>query len=112
MIVEASPLNEHQSVGVVERSVQTNGGVIRTRNLALEQSSSKKLEADHVVFPWLMHAAVLKLAAMGGPLTTDAVANRTGKSYAFSVSASSTFRWTEHEAERASLKRSCSVECI
>ena len=40
--------------------VQTNGGVIRTRKLGLEQSYSKKLEADHVVIPWLiMHAAVM-----------------------------------------------------
>ena len=56
VIVEASPVNDHQSDGVVERSVQTNGGVIRARKLPLGQSSSKKLEADHVVIPWLMHA--------------------------------------------------------
>ena len=60
VIVEASPVNGHQSDGVVERSVQTDGGVIRARKLPLEQSSSKKLEADHVVIPWLiMHAAVM-----------------------------------------------------
>ena len=60
VIVEASPVNDHQSDGVVERSVQTNGGVIRARKLPLGQSSSKKLEADHVVIPWLiMHAAVM-----------------------------------------------------
>ena len=40
--------------------VQTNGGVIPTRKLGLEQSYSKKLEADHVVIPWLiMYAAVM-----------------------------------------------------
>ena len=59
VIMEASPVNEHQSNGVVERAVQTVGGMIRTHKLALEQSFSKELEADHVVIPWLiMHAAV------------------------------------------------------
>ena len=43
VIVEASPVNEHQSDGVVERSVQTNGGVIRTHKLALAQSYSKEV---------------------------------------------------------------------
>ena len=38
-------MNEHQSSGVVEVDI------IRTRNLALEQSYSKELEVGHVVFP-------------------------------------------------------------
>ena len=38
------------------------------------------------------------------------MANRTGKSYPLSVSASGTFRWTEHEAGRTCWKRSSSVE--
>ena len=53
-------MNEHQSNGVVERAVQTIGGLIRTHKLALEQSCSKELEADHAVIPWLIiFAAVM-----------------------------------------------------
>ena len=49
MIMEASPVNEHQSNDVVERAGRTVGGMIRTHKLALEQSYYKGLEADHVV---------------------------------------------------------------
>ena len=49
--MEASPVNEHQSNGVVERAVKTVGATIRPHKLALEQSHSKELEADHVEIP-------------------------------------------------------------
>ena len=51
-------MNEHQANGVVERAVETVGGMIRTHELAIEESCSQELEAGHVVIPWLiMHAA-------------------------------------------------------
>ena len=49
VIMEDSPVNEHQSNGVVERAVQTVGGMVRTHKLALEQSKIKEVEADYVV---------------------------------------------------------------
>ena len=63
MIMEASPVNEHLSNGVVERAVETVGVMIRTPNkLALEQSCSREFGADHVVISWLiMHAVTVSL---------------------------------------------------
>ena len=58
VIMEVSPVHEHQSKGVFKRAAQTVGGLIRAHELKPEQSYSKELEADHVVVPWLiMHAA-------------------------------------------------------
>ena len=58
--MEGSPVNEHQSIGVVERAVQTDGGMIRTHTLAIEKSCGKELKADHAVVPGLtMHTAVV-----------------------------------------------------
>ena len=44
MIMEASPVNEHQSNGVVQRAVQTVGSMILTHKLAHEQSYRKELK--------------------------------------------------------------------
>ena len=108
-------MNEHQSNGLVEPAVQTVGVMIQLHKLALEKSYGKELDSDRVEIPRLiMHAwsHCLKWAPMGGLRTRDPVANRTGNNYSFSVSACSTFRWAEREAERTSLKRSPSMECI
>ena len=60
VIMEASPVNEHQSSSVVERGGSDSWRKSRIHKLALEQSYSKELEAGHVVIPWLiMHAAVM-----------------------------------------------------
>ena len=53
-------MNISHKVLCFERAFQKVAGMIRTRKLALVQSYSKKLEADHVVFPWLIvHATVM-----------------------------------------------------
>ena len=60
IIVENSPVGGHESNGVIERAVQTVGGMIRTHKLALEKSYDKEITADSVVIQWLiMHAAVM-----------------------------------------------------
>ena len=59
VIMEASPVSEHQSSGVFACS-SDSWRMIRTHKVALELSYSKELEADQVVVPWLiMLAAVM-----------------------------------------------------
>ena len=60
MIMEAFPVDEHQSNGVVHHAVQTVGGIIRNHELALGRPFSKELGGDYVVIPCLiMRAAVM-----------------------------------------------------
>ena len=60
VVMENSPVGEHESNGVIERTVQTVGGMIRTHKLALEKAYNKELEAENVVIQWLIiHAAVM-----------------------------------------------------
>ena len=60
IIMEVSPVNEHESNGTIERAVQTVGGMIRTHKLALERAYGQTLGAGHAVVQWLiMHAAVM-----------------------------------------------------
>ena len=65
MILEANPVHDHQPHGVVERALWTLGGMIRTHKLALEQSYSKELQADHMVVPWLIVHAVVTVSLFG-----------------------------------------------
>ena len=57
MVVENSPVGSSQSNGVVERGIQTVQGMIRTLRSALEDRWGVKLEADHVVWTWMVEYA-------------------------------------------------------
>ena len=58
--MENSPVGDHESNGVIERTVQTVGGMIRTHKLALEKAYNKELEVENVVIQWLIiRAAVM-----------------------------------------------------
>ena len=99
VIMEAGPVNEHQSYSGLEGAVQIVGGVIPAHNLALEHSYSKELEADHGAIPWLMMRGVVVVSVFEvGSDGKTAHENRTGQNYPFSVSTCSTFFCTEHEA--------------
>ena len=59
-IVEHSPVGESQSNGAAERAVGEVKGMIRTLRVGLDRKLDAKLEANHVIFPWLIeHAGVL-----------------------------------------------------
>ena len=117
VIMEGSPVHQHQSHGVVERAVRTVGGVIPTHKLALEQSCSKELEGNFVVILWLIihAAAMVPLFEIGSDGRTTCARSH-GMPYRielqFLVSVCSIFRWTEHGAQRTSWVRSSSVECV
>ena len=99
VIMEAGPVNEHQSHSGVEGAVQTVGGVILAHKLALEQSYSKELEADHGVIPWLMmHEVVVVSMSEFGSDGRTVHGNRAGQNNPFSGSTCSSFFCTEHEA--------------
>ena len=114
VIRDASPVNERQSSG----AVRTNRSMIRNHKLALEQSYSKESEADHVAIPWLiMQAAVMVSLFEIGSDGSTAYERSRGKPcreglLIFGECVCSTFRWSGHEAERTSWKRSFSMECI
>ena len=120
VIVDASPVNEHPPNGVVQRAVQTHGGMIRTHKLALEPSYSKELEADDVLVLWLiMHAAgMVSLFELGSDGRT-AYERSQGKPYrnefAIFGECVCVFRPSvgqDTRAERTSWKRSHPTECI
>ncbi len=53
VIVENSRVNERESSGVIERAVQTVGGMIRIHKLALEQAGGEELEVGLAAARWL-----------------------------------------------------------
>ena len=54
---EASPKEEHQANGTIERSVWDIAGTARTVKCQVEHDYDMKLESDHVVLPWLIKYA-------------------------------------------------------
>ena len=59
-MIEASPRNESQSNGIVERGIQSNEGVVRTFKLGLEDKLKRKIPCTHNVITWLApHASDL-----------------------------------------------------
>ena len=61
MAVEHSPVHSSKSNGIIERSVQSVQGMIRTMRSALEEKWGVKLEAEHRVWPWLVEYAAYML---------------------------------------------------
>ena len=57
MVIEHSPVHSSQSNGVVERGIQAVQGMVRTLRSAIEDRWGVKLEADHVVWAWLVEYA-------------------------------------------------------
>jgi hypothetical protein len=57
MAVEHSPVHSSKSNGIIERSVQSVQGMIRTMRSALEEKWGVKLEVEHRVWPWLVEYA-------------------------------------------------------
>ena len=109
VIMEAIPVNEHQSNGVVESAAQKIGGMIRVSKLAFEQSYSKQLDVDHVLIPMLiMHAAAMFSWFL---INSDGrtVYERCCSLLPLPVSVCSNFFWTEHVAERTSYQRGSSM---
>jgi hypothetical protein len=61
MAVEHSPVHSSKSNGIIERAVQSVQGVIRTMRSALEEKWGVKLDAEHMVWPWLVEYAAYLL---------------------------------------------------
>ena len=57
MAVEHSPVHSSKSNGVVERSVRTVQGMIRTMRSALEDKWGVRVEVGHAVWSWLVEYA-------------------------------------------------------
>ena len=51
---EASPKEEHQANGTIERCVGDIAGTARTVKCQLEHDYCMKLDSSHVVIPWLV----------------------------------------------------------
>ena len=56
---EHSPVAEHQSNGVAERTVKTVQGQVRTMKLALEARISEKVVETSDLIPWLIRRAAM-----------------------------------------------------
>ena len=54
MVVEHSPIYSSKSNGYIERAVQTAQGYIRTWRSNLEEKWGVKLDAEHVIWPWVV----------------------------------------------------------
>ena len=59
MIVEESPVGEHQSNGEVENAIKSTQSQIRTMRLALQARYKCKIRTDHLIMPWLIHHAAI-----------------------------------------------------
>ena len=58
IVMEESPVGEHQSNGRVERAIQTIQGMVRTYRDALESRYGMRLDGTNNSVPWMvMHAA-------------------------------------------------------
>ena len=67
IMIEESPVGEHQSNGEVERAIQTIQALMRTIKLALQSRYKSRIRGDHPILPWLVkHAAmILDLCKVG-----------------------------------------------
>ena len=57
MVVEHSPVHSSRSNGVVERSVRTVQGMIRTMRSALEERWGVEVGVDHAIWSWMAEYA-------------------------------------------------------
>ena len=59
-IMEESPGYDSKSNGEIERAIQTVQGQVRTMKVALEDRTRQRIQADHVILPWIVqHAAAV-----------------------------------------------------
>ena len=67
MVIENSPVHSSKSSGIIERVIQIVQGLVRTLRSAVEERWGVKLDAEHVVWPWLVEYAgwVLTRAEVG-----------------------------------------------
>ena len=56
-ILEASPVGNSGSNGVIERAAQAIEGQVRTMKLALESRIGMEIPSDHDVVPWIVEYA-------------------------------------------------------
>ena len=67
-MLEHSPVGDSQSNGLVERTIQTVKGQVRTLKSALESHLGRKIPADWAVMTWLVeHAGNLIAIFSVGP---------------------------------------------
>ena len=57
MIVENSPVGSSKSNGIVERSIQSLQGMIRTIRSDIEGRCGVKIDATHSIWPWTVEHA-------------------------------------------------------
>ena len=54
MVVENSPVHSSKSNGLIERTIQSVQGLVRTWRSSLEAKWCVKLDVEHRIWPWLV----------------------------------------------------------
>ena len=82
IMIEESPVGEHQTNGEVERAIQSVQELMRTMKMALQSRYKRRIRGDHPVLPWLVkHAAmIINLCKVGNDGRT-AYERRKGKRF-------------------------------
>lgn len=82
IMIEESPVGEHQSNGEAERAIQSVQEMMRTTKLALQPRYKSRIRSDHPILPWLAkHAAMILNLCKVGKDGRTAYERRKGKRF-------------------------------
>ena len=96
IMIEESPVGEHQSNGEVERAIQSVQEMMRTMKLALQSRYKSRIRSDHPILPWLVtHAAMILNLCKVGKDGRTAHERRKGKRFLRALPESYNFKWAK-----------------